>query len=397
MGIDKANRAEMAAHRAYLDYNASAPLLPAARVAMLAALDADANPSSAHSEGRGARRLIEEARRNVAALANAKPEHVVFTSGATEAASTLLTPGWQMGRGQARMSRLYVSAADHPCILSGGRFPRELIEIIGVDQNGVIDLGGLRNALEQHDRNDGLPLVAIHFANNETGVIQPVREIGAAVKSEGGILVLDAVQAIGRIPLDITEGYADFLIISSHKIGGPKGAGAIVGAADLLMPKPLVTGGGQEKGHRAGTENLAAIVGFGAAAREALSSLGQVEAIRATRDVVEEIILAQAPDAAIFGKGAERLPNTCFFGIPGVKAETMQIAFDLTGVALSAGSACSSGKVGPSHVLKAMGRGVEEGALRVSIGLATTEQEIGLFAAALGKIVARRAGKPQAA
>jgi cysteine desulfurase len=397
MGIDRANREEMAAHRAYLDYNASAPLLPSARAAMLAALDADANPSSVHSEGRSARRPIEEARRNVAALAHAKPEHVIFTSGATEAASTLLTPDWQMGRGKTRMARLYVSAADHPCVLGGGRFPRELVETIGVDRHGVIDLDALRTALEQHDRNDGLPLVAIHFANNETGVIQPVREIGAVIKAAGGILVLDSVQAAGRVPLDITEGYADFLIISSHKIGGPKGAGAIVGASDLLMPKPLVTGGGQERGHRAGTENPAAIAGFGAAAREALTSLGEMEAIRAVRDAVEELLLARVPDAEIFGKGAERLPNTSFFAIPGMKAETMQIAFDLAGVALSAGSACSSGKIGSSHVLKAMGRGESEGALRVSIGRATTQEEIGLFAAALAGILARRAGKQQAA
>jgi cysteine desulfurase len=387
----------MAPRRAYLDYNASAPLLPSARAAMLAALDADANPSSVHSEGRAARRLIEEARRNVAALVNARAEHVVFTSGATEAASMLLTPDWQMGRGTARMARLYVTAADHPCILGRGRFPRDQAEIIGVDAHGVVDLDMLRAALQRHDGSDGLPLVAIHFANNETGVVQPVREIGALVKAAGGVLVLDAVQAAGRIPLDIAEGYADFLIISSHKIGGPKGAGAVVGAADLLLPRPLISGGGQEKGHRAGTENLAAIAGFGAAAREALAALNEMDAVRDMRDAIEEMVLARAPDAEIFGDAAERLPNTTFFAIPGLKAETMQIAFDLAGVALSAGSACSSGKVGPSHVLKAMGRGDNEGALRVSIGRGTTNEEIGLFAEALATIIARRAGKPQAA
>jgi cysteine desulfurase len=387
----------MAGHRAYLDYNASAPLLPSARTAMLAALDVDANPSSVHSAGRGARRLIEEARRNVAALANARPEHVVFTSGATEAASTLLTPDWQMGRGAARMARLYASAADHPCILNGGRFAREQLETIGVDSQGLLDLAALREALNGHDRAEGLPLVAIHFANNETGVVQPVREIGALVHAAGGVLVLDAVQAAGRIPLDITEGYADFLIISSHKIGGPKGAGAFIGAADLLVPKPLLTGGGQEKGHRAGTENLAAIAGFGAAASEALAALHEMEGVRRMRVAIEETILACAFGVEIFGNGAERLPNTSFFGIPDMKAETMQIAFDLAGVALSAGSACSSGKVGPSHVLKAMGRGENEGALRVSIGRATTQEEIELFADALAGIMARRAGKRQAA
>ena len=214
----------MAGHRAYLDYNASAPLLASARAAMLAALEADANPSSVHS--RRARRapLIEEARRRVAELVNAKPEHVVFTSGATEAATTLLTPDWQMGRGAARMAKLYVSAADHPCILSGGRFPREQVEVIPVDSQGVIELDALSNALARHDRSLGLPLVAIHLANNETGVVQPCERDRAIVKGVGGVLVLDAVQAVGRIPVDISDGCADFLIISSHKIGGPEGS-----------------------------------------------------------------------------------------------------------------------------------------------------------------------------
>lgn len=387
----------MAGSRAYLDYNASAPLLPAARAAMLAALDSDANPSSIHSEGRAARRLVEDARRAVARLANAKPEHVVFTSGATEAASTLLTPEWQMGRGATRMGRLYVSAADHPCVLNGGRFARDQVETIGVDGEGVADLEALSAALGRHDRAAGLPLVAIHLANNETGVIQPAREIAAIVKAAGGVLILDAVQAAGRIPLDLTEGYADFLIISSHKIGGPKGAGAIIGASDLLMPRPLVSGGGQEKGHRAGTENLAAVAGFGAAATEALTMLDGIEAVRTKRGTIERMVHAIVPDAEIFGTAAERLANTTFFAIPGLKAETAQIAFDLAGVALSAGSACSSGKVGPSHVLKAMGRRENEGALRISIGHATTDEEIGLFERALSGIAARRQNGTKAA
>ena len=260
----------MAAARAYLDYNASAPLLPAARAAMLAALDVDANPSSVHSEGRTARRLIEQARRSVAALVNARPEHVVFTSGATEAATTLLTSDWQMGRGAVRMARLYVSAADHPCLLSGGRFARDRVETLAVGSDGVLDMASLQAALERHDQSEGLALVAIHAANNETGVVQPIAAIAALVEAAGGVLVVDAVQAAGRIPIDITNAYGDYLILSSHKIGGPKGAGAIVAKADLMMPAPLVRGGGQEKGHRAGTENLAAISGFGAAAARAL-------------------------------------------------------------------------------------------------------------------------------
>jgi cysteine desulfurase len=386
----------MAATRAYLDYNASAPLIAEARAAMVAALDA-ANPSSVHTEGRASRRLVEDARRDVARLVNARAEHVVFTSGATEAASTLLGPDWQMGRGSIRMSHLYVSAADHPCILNGGRFTPAQVTKIGVDRNGIADLDALSAALAAHDKTAGLPLVAIHAANNETGVVQPVGRIGEIVKAAGGVLVVDAVQAAGRIPLDMSVPYADYLILSSHKIGGPKGVGAIVAASDLMMPRPLVNGGGQEKGHRAGTENVAGIAGFGAAARAALAGLDDVDAVSRRRDGIEAIVTELAQDAEIFGNGAPRLANTTFFAIPGVKAETAQIAFDLAGVALSAGSACSSGKVGPSHVLKAMGHGDSLGALRVSIGRATGAADIEAFRAALAGIVARRAGKEEAA
>lgn len=382
----------MTGYRAYLDYNASAPLLSEARAAMLAVLDASANPSSVHGEGRNARRIVEDARREVAALVNTKPDHVVFTSGATEAASTLLTPDWRMGRGDIRMSKLYVSAADHPCLLGGGRFSPERVMRIGVDANGVCDLSALAAALAAHDREEGLPLVAIHLANNETGVIQPVHEISEIVKSAGGVLVLDAVQAAGRIPLDLAGGLADYIILSAHKIGGPSGVGAFVAASDLMMPKPLVTGGGQEKGHRAGTENLAGIAGFGAAAEVARNALSDAGELAAMRDRVEDTVLSLAPDAEIFGRGAERLANTTFFAIPGLKAETAQIGFDLAGVALSAGSACSSGRVGPSHVLKAMGFD-NDGALRVSIGRGTMAKDIDLFAKALAQMLARRTGR----
>ena len=386
----------MAATRAYLDYNASAPLIAEARAAMVAALDA-ANPSSVHTEGRASRRLVEDARRDVARLVNARPEHVAFTSGATEGASTLLGPDWQMGRGAIRMSRLYVSAADHPCILNGGRFAAAQVTKLGVDRNGIADLDALAVALAAHDKAAGLPLVAIHAANNETGVVQPVGRIAEIVKAAGGVLVVDAVQAAGRIPLDMSVPYADYLILSSHKIGGPKGVGAIVAASDLMMPRSLINGGGQEKSHRAGTENVAGIAGFGAAARAALAGLDGMDAIARRRDEVEAVVRDLAPDAEIFGAAASRLANTTFFAIPGVKAETAQIAFDLASVALSAGSACSSGKVGPSHVLKAMGHGDSLGALRVSIGGATSAEDIEAFRAALAGIVARRAGKEEAA
>lgn len=387
----------MTGKRAYIDHNASAPLLPAARAAMLAALEVDANPSSVHADGREARRIVEQARRDVAALVGGRPEHVVFTSGATEAASTLLSPEWTLGRSPVRMARLLVSAADHPCILGGGRFSPDAVRVIGVDRNGVVDLAALETALSGHDRGDGLALVAVHAANNETGVVQPVREIARLAKAHGAVLVVDAVQAAGRVSVDISDEYGDFLILSSHKIGGPKGAGAIVGVADLMMPLPLVRGGGQEKGHRAGTENVAAIAGFGAAARAALDGLGDMEKVRALRDAFEAAVLELAPEAIIYGRGAERLPNTLFFAVPGVKAETAQIAFDLAGVSLSAGSACSSGKVGASHVLKAMGVEGDLGALRVSIGRETGAAELAAFRAALAGIMERRAARVKAA
>ncbi|MCO5145979.1 MAG: cysteine desulfurase [Aquamicrobium sp.] len=387
----------MTGKRAYLDHNASAPLLPEARAAMLAALEAGANASSVHADGREARRMVEQARRDVAALVGGKSEHVVFTSGATEAASTLLSPEWRLGRAPVRMARLIVCATDHPCFLSGGRFPPEAITVVGVDGDGVVDLGALEALLAGHDREEGLALVAIHAANNETGVIQPVREVARIAKAHGAVLVVDAVQAVGRIPIDISEGYGDFLILTSHKIGGPKGAGAFVGVTDLMMPAPLIRGGGQEKGHRPGTENVAAIAGFGAAARTALAGLGDMDAMRARRDAFEAALLELAPDAAVHGSKAERLANTLFFSVPGVKAETAQIAFDLADVSLSAGSACSSGKVGASHVLKAMGVESDLGALRVSIGRETGEAELAAFRAALAKMMERRAARVNAA
>jgi cysteine desulfurase len=382
--------------RAYLDWNASAPLEPAARAAMLGALDVTANASSVHAEGRAARHLVETARAEIASLVGAKPEHVVFTSGATEAAQMALSPDYRMGRAALAMSRLYVAATDHPCILGGGRFPRDRIGVIGVDADGVLDFDMLRALLAKHDRSEGTALVALHLANNETGVIQPVGEIGSIAHEAGAIVVLDAVQAAGRIPLDISAGDADFLILSAHKIGGPKGAGALVAASDLLMPTPLISGGGQEKGHRGGTENVLAIAGFGAAAKEAGSHLGEMGNVKRRRDVLETAIVALAPDAVIYGSQAERLPNTSFFALPGLKAETAQISFDLAGVALSAGSACSSGRIGPSHVLEAMGYDGDSG-LRVSIGPATTDGNMELFHTALAGIIARRAARKEAA
>lgn len=386
----------MAGERSYLDYNASAPLIPAARAAVSAALEVAGNASSLHAEGRAARQLVEAARRDVAALVNTKPTNVVFTSGATESAAMLLTPKWRMGRAPLSFARLYVSAGDHACILGGGRFAPDRVVRVPLLHSGLIDTEALQNALSTHDGSDGLPLVAVHAANNETGVIQPIAEIAAAVSAAGGVLVVDAAQAAGRIPLDVSMGCGDFLILSSHKIGGPKGAGAIVGKADLMMPEPLIAGGGQERGHRGGTENIAAIAGFAAAAREA-RDLGKMALVEENRQRIERIVLDLVPDAVIFASAAPRLANTVFFEIPGMKAETALIAFDLAGVAVSAGSACSSGRLGPSHVLVAMGYGDEAAGIRVSIGRETGEAEVDHFRRALEGIAARRTDAPRAA
>jgi len=375
--------------RLYLDYNASAPLLDEARNAVIEALGITGNPSSVHREGRAARALVESARRSVAALVNAKPEHVFFTSGATEAASTLLTPIYMMGRSPVRLSHLYVSATEHPCMLAGGQFAPDNITVLPVDENGVLRLDALEQALKAHNKSAGLPLVAVQAANNETGVIQPIREIAALVKTSGGIFVVDAVQAAGRIKIDITEGCGDYLIISSHKIGGPKGVGAVIAISDLMMPKALVRGGGQEKGHRAGTEALPLIAGFGAAADVAATRLNGNGWSFEARDRLETGLMEIAPSATVHGKSVDRLPNTTFFSLDGQKAETVQIAFDLGGIALSAGSACSSGKVGPSHVLAAMGLEEGPGAIRVSLEPNAHVESVNQFLDVLRKIVAR--------
>ncbi|MDM8344022.1 cysteine desulfurase family protein [Pseudochrobactrum sp. sp1633] len=380
--------------RIYFDYNASAPLSEAAREAVVAALNVTGNPSSVHQEGRAARGLIESARRDVAALCNAKSDHVFFTSGATEAATTLLTPVYKMGRSELRLSHLYVSATEHPCMLSGGRFAADNMTVLPVDHQGIVDLNVLEQALKAHDKTKGLPLVAVQWANNETGIIQPVEKIGALVKAAGGFFIVDAVQAVGRIPLDITKASADYLILSSHKIGGPKGVGAVVAISDLVMPLALVRGGGQEKGHRAGTEALPLIAGFGAAAREALAAQTEGSNLPrwsdAIRTVIENGVRKLADDAVVHGAAVERLPNTSFISLPGMKAETMQIAFDLGGIALSAGSACSSGKVGASHVLTAMGYDDECGAIRVSTEKSATQQDAEAFLTIFARLVTRR-------
>ena len=381
----------MGQERIYMDWNATAPLLPAAREACHCALDLNGNPSSVHGEGRKIRTLIENARREVAALCDAASANVTFTSGATEAANWVLTPDFRMGKTPLTIGHLYISAIEHPAVREGGRFGASAISEIAVTPDGTIDLAALEAALAAHDRQSGLPMVAVMLVNNETGIVQPIEDVSRLVKAVGGILVVDAVQAAGRLPVSIEALGADFLILSSHKIGGPKGIGALVSRGEILMPSALIRGGGQEKGHRSGTENPAAIAGFGAAARCAAEGLeGRMRGVSALRDRLEAAMIEAAPDVIIHGLSGARVGNTCFFTLPGLKSETGQIAFDLEGVALSAGSACSSGKVGQSYVLSAMGHDPRHGALRISIGPATTEEEIDRCAAVFAKVAARR-------
>ena len=388
----------MAPPRLYLDWNATAPLHPAAREAIMRAIDVFGNPNSVHGEGRAARAAIEGARRKVAALAGTDAGNVIFTSGATEAANLVLTPDFRMGRTPLQLGRLYFSAIEHPAVREGGRFPKEKMTEIPVTEAGIVDLDALDRLLAAHDKAAGLPMVAVMLVNNETGIVQPVEAAAKIVHAHGGLFVVDAVQAAGRIALDINRIGADFIIVSSHKIGGPKGGGALIARGEALMPRPLIQGGGQERGHRSGTQNSLALIGFGAAAEAAASELEtRNAAIGALRERLEAGMREHASDVIIHGEGGERVANTIFFTLPGLKAETGQIAFDLEGVALSAGSACSSGRLGESHVLTAMGRDAKLGALRISLGFSTTEEDVEGAIAAFAKIACRRRSAGEAA
>jgi cysteine desulfurase len=359
--------------RVYLDWNATTPLRAEARAAMAAAWDLCGNPSSVHAEGRQARRLVEAARTSIAAAVGALPRNVILTSGGTEANALALTPGLRRGSGPA-MERLAVSAIEHASVLSGGRFASKAISTIGVTRSGILDLDRLRAALASGPP----PLVSVMAANNETGAVQPVKEVAEIVHAAGGLLHVDAIQALGKISLDINGMNADLMTLSAHKIGGPKGVGAVILAEGVLGFEPLLRGGGQELGRRAGTENVAGIAGFGAALKGAMAALdGEAIRLETLRNRLEKG-LRQTPGVIVFAADVGRLPNTTLFAVPGLKAETAVIGFDLAGVAVSSGSACSSGKVQPSHVLEAMGFGPElaQGAVRLSLGWSTSEADV---------------------
>jgi cysteine desulfurase len=341
----------------YLDYNATQPIKPAVRDAMIDVLAGPTNASSIHRQGQRARGLVEQARASVAALIGARPGEIVFTSGATEANATAL-----IGTGFRHVA---VSAIEHPSIRAAMG-----AVVLPVDGNGIVLLDALDRVLAEI----GEPaLVSIMLANNETGVIQPVAEIARIVHAHGGLLHSDAAQAPGRIAVDVRTLGVDLLTLSAHKMGGPQGAGALY-IRDGLELTPLLRGGGQETRRRGGTENVAAIVGFGVAADLAADS----PHLTALRDTMEARLAEAAPDIAVHGALVPRLGNTSCFGVPGLSAETALIALDLAGIAVSSGAACSSGAVEPSPVLLAMGvpEATAREAIRVSLGWATTAAEV---------------------
>jgi len=375
----------------YLDYNATSPLRPEALAVMTAVLQETGNPSSVHTHGRAARRHVDIARQQVAVRVGARAENVIFTAGGTEANNLALL--------NAGERRLLVSAIEHDSVLKPARLMNA--EIIQVQRSGEIDLDHLANLLAQ----DASPaFVSIMMANNETGVIQPVAAISELVHRFGGLLHVDGAQAMGRIPIDVTLMDIDFLTLSAHKIGGPQGAGALVLGHDREMTA-LLLGGGQERSRRAGSENVAAIAGFGAAAM--VDTGAELAQIAWLRDKLEATLLALGQPITFFGRSQgmalpqshERLPNTSCFAAGSKNSETLVMALDLAGIAISAGSACSSGKVRPSHVITAMGFGAATAgtAIRVSFGWQSGPEDVERFVAAWSSIQGRNSTAAEAA
>jgi cysteine desulfurase len=375
----------------YLDHNATSPLRPEAKAAMEHALSAGGNPSSVHAAGRAARALMEQAREHVAGLAGARVQDVIFTGGGTQA-NWLALCGAIYGAldAEARITRLFVSAIEHDSILANAnalteRVPGLRVDVLPVTQDGAIDLEALRVALRE---GKGRALLAVMAANNETGVLQPIEKVAALAKEANALLLVDGIQAAGKIALDGIGAVTDYLTLSAHKLAGPQGSGALV-VRDSAPFSAQILGGGQEKSRQAGTENVAGIAGFGAAAKAALRDLPKTTI--ALRDDFEDELLRLAPDAVVFGAKADRLANTSNFALPGISAETAVMALDLDGVCVSSGAACSSGKVRPSHVLKAMDVSGELArcALRVSFGWNSGEADAHGAIAALSRLLSR--------
>ena len=379
---------------AYLDHNATSPLRPEARAATERALAVSANPSSVHASGRASRTLVEEARADVASLVGARAQDVVFTGSGTEA-NVLALSGAIQGAAEAgqRITRLFVSAIEHDSVLATASVLVERnaglrLEQVSVGPDGVILVEELRRNLRE---GKGRALIAMMAANNETGVVQPLEQISALAREAEALLHVDAIQMCGKSGIDFAASGAHYMSLSAHKIGGPQGVGALV-VREYAPLAPQMFGGAQERGHRAGTENVAGIAGFGGAAR-VLQGKGAEEAIRvsALRDRFEAALKGVADSAIVFGFDAARLGNTSNFCIPGIAAETALMALDLDGVMVSSGSACSSGRVRPSHVLAAMGvpEDIAKGALRISLGWNSTDTDVDAVIASLSNLRAR--------
>ena len=355
----------------YLDYNATAPARPEVIEAVTDTMElGPTNPSSVHARGREARRRVEKARNEIAALVSARADQVVFTMGGTEANNLVLAG--------CDSSRFLVSAVEHAAVLRAAMTDEQDAEIIPVSNDGVVDLYALERMLEA---NTAVTLVSVMTANNETGILQPIAEVVDIAKRYGAKVHTDAVQAAGKITLDFPSWDVDFMTLSAHKIGGPQGVGAVV-CRERDMLRPIIIGGGQEQGSRAGTENVAGIVGFGVASRLAMAEAQQTNGyMAALRDRMEETLRQEVPRVNIFGAGVARLPNTSSLTMPGVRNDKQVMEFDLAGVAVSAGSACSAGKIEFSHVLEAMGVDIEEAAttIRVSLGAETTQSDLDQF------------------
>ncbi len=369
-----------------MDYNATTPIRTSVIEAVTDAMHMVGNPSSVHASGRSARKIVEKARAKVAALAGCRTRDVTFCSGGTEANNAVIR-----GAGAASV---IVSAIEHDSGLAAAKLVGVPMFVCGVDGDGLVNLDELRALLADAP---APALVSVMFANNETGVIQPMQAVAQIAHEFGARLHTDAVQAAGKINVDFPMLGADYLTLSSHKIGGPQGVGAIITAPTAPLA-PLIAGGGQELGRRSGTENVAGIAGFGVAALEAMDDLGEAPRIAAMRDRFEAAVSDHTNTAFIIGRAAPRTPNTACVAMPGVKGETQVMHFDLNGICLSSGSACSSGKVKASHVLSAMGydEKTANASIRVSLGRMTQDSDIDALVAAWKSLYDRIVGRPVA-
>lgn len=377
----------------YLDHNASAPLLPEARAAFVAALDLIGNPSSVHSQGRALRALIDDARGRVAALAGAERDQVVFTGSATEAITQAIVGGAKA----FGVDAIVVSAGDHAAVLKAAEATGLPVKRIGLDADGLIRVAEIAAAIAEADMVGMRLLVAVHLVNNETGVVQPVDRIEMLVGPSPHYLFVDAVQAFGKVQLEFASRAPDLVAVSGHKIGGPAGIGALLMKGHAAEVR-LIPGGGQESGRRGGTESAAAIAGFGAAAAAFPDRFYHANVSELVRTVEDGMRLI-APDLVVFGGRADRIGNVSNFAVPGLQNSVAMMGLDLAGLSVSSGSACSSGKVGPSHVLAAMGipAVLAECAMRVSFGWSSSIEDVEAYLKGFGEVVGRHKSRRVAA